>query len=137
MKEYKRLTKRLLGSNAPFTEYASDNEVLQRLAELEDKIENRTLIERPLVKKSDSIWIVRKYRQGSSSFGSYYTRKVVWRCVDKIFLNNDNTFTISTISISSGGYKHRSIVKSTTFNKSWFLTKAEAEAKLKELKGEV
>jgi hypothetical protein len=47
MKNYKRLTKRLISSNAPFTECAGYEEVLQRLAELEDKIENGTLIELP------------------------------------------------------------------------------------------
>ena len=103
--------------------------MLNRLAELEDKIENGTLIERPPVKKGDSIWLIRAKRDYLD--GRY--RKIVWRCVDKIFLNNDNTYTISTISVSSGGYKNRSIVKSTTFKKSWFLTKAEAEARLKEL----
>lgn len=49
MKEYKRITKRLMGSNAPFTEYASDNEILNRLAELEDKIEQGELVENTVV----------------------------------------------------------------------------------------
>ncbi|MBQ2894963.1 MAG: hypothetical protein IJE92_05540 [Clostridia bacterium] len=44
MSDYKRLTKRFTGGS-PYTEYASDHEILSRLAELEDKIENGTLIE--------------------------------------------------------------------------------------------
>lgn len=124
MKEYKRFTERVRNE---VHELAWSGEILHRLAELEDKIENGTLIERPPVKKGDSIWLVRAKRDYLD--GRY--RKIVWRYVDKIFLNNDNTYTISTISVSSGGYKNRSIVKSTTFNKAWFLTKAEAEKKLK------
>lgn len=111
------------------THCAFDGEAIDRLAELEDKIMDGTIIERPSVRKGDSIWIIRAKRDYLD--GRY--RKIVWRCVDKIFLNNDNTYTISTISVSSDGYKNRSIVKSTTFKKSWFLTKAEAEARLKEL----
>jgi hypothetical protein len=99
---------------------------------IENKIEQGTLIERPPIKKGDSIWIVCRYRQGSSSVGSYYTRKVVRRCVDKIFLNNDNSFTISTLLIEKG-VKHRSIVQSNTFMQTWFLTREEAEKRLKEL----
>lgn len=44
--EYKRLTKRFTGSS-PYTEYASDNDILCRLAEIEDKIEQGTLKEIP------------------------------------------------------------------------------------------
>ena len=129
---YKRLTKWEINKGVKCVKYwqYSQEQIAERLALLEDKIENGTLIERPPVKKGDSIWLIRAKRDYLD--GRY--RKIVWRCVDKIFLNNDNTYTISTISVSSGGYnKHRSIVKSTTFNKTWFLTKAEAEKKLKEL----
>ena len=46
--EYKRLTKRFTGGS-PYTEYASDYDILCRLAELEDKIEQGTLIELPFI----------------------------------------------------------------------------------------
>ncbi|MBQ7912957.1 MAG: hypothetical protein IJ308_04320 [Clostridia bacterium] len=96
------------------------------------KIEQGTLIKRPPIKKGDYIWIVCRYRQGSSSIGSNYIRKVICRCVDKIFLNNDNSFTISTLLIEKG-IKRRAIVKSNTFKRTWFLTPEEAEKRLKEL----
>ena len=115
--------------NGTCANYERFMETYNCLAEFEDKIEQGTLIERPPVKNGDSIWLIRAKRDYLD--GRY--KKIVWRCVDKIFLNNDNTFTISTLAVSNGGYKNRSIVKSTTFNKSWFLTKAEAEQKLKEL----
>ena len=92
MKEYKRLTKRLMCSNAPFTEYASDNEVLQRLAELEDKIENGTLIELPFIQK-----------------GQYNKRWYVY-------------------------YRKKTGNKNITWK--MYYSKAEAEAKLKELQNE-
>ena len=132
MSDYKRLTERVGKSVSVRETSTNDNKsiwnAIERLAELEDKIENGTLIERLPIKRGDSIWLIRAKRDYLD--GRY--RKIVWRCIDKIFLNNDNSFTISTLSVSCGGYKNRSIIKSTTFNKSWFLTKAEAEKKLAE-----
>lgn len=100
---------------------------LVRLAELEDKIEDGTLVERPPVKVGDRIWIIRKYWD---YFGGKTKKEVVGRFVKRIFLNNDNSLTFSCLVIHKG-IKLISIVKSTTFNKTWFLTKEEAEAKLK------
>lgn len=120
---YKRFTEKV---DSGFVSELDCRIAYNKLCAVETQIENGTLIERPPVKKGDSIWLIRAKRDYLD--GRY--RKIVWRCVDKIFLNNDNTYTISTISVSSGGYKNRSIVKSTTFNKTWFLTKAEAEKKL-------
>lgn len=42
-----RLTKRLLGSNAPYTEFADYNEIINRLCDLEDKIEQGKIVELP------------------------------------------------------------------------------------------
>lgn len=68
MKDYKRLTfKRLVDSyddNCEETENATTatyEELLTRLATLEDKIENRTLIELPC-QKGDQIWYVNDQR---------------------------------------------------------------------------
>lgn len=118
------------------TENELIKEIVSDAQKLIDKIENGTLIERPPVKKGDWVYVIHREKHCSLFNDKSYRKKGVWRVVDKIFLNNDNTFTISTLAVSSGGYKHRSIVKSTTFNKSWFLTKAEAEAKLKELQND-
>ena len=49
--ENKRLTKRFLGSNAPFTEFATDSEIMNKLADLEDKIENGELVPRSEIAK--------------------------------------------------------------------------------------
>lgn len=111
---------------------ACNEEIINRLSELEDKIENGTLIERPPVKKGDRIWLVHKYW---NYIDGRTKKEVVGRIVKRIFLNNDNSLTFSCLAIHKGR-KLISIVKSTTFYKSWFLTKAEAEQKLKELKGE-
>ncbi len=124
---YKRFTEKV---DSGFVSELDCRIAYNKLCGIEDKIENGTLIERPPVKKGDSIWLIK--RQKGARFDYEPDKKIVWRCVDKIFLNNDNTYTISAISVSSGGYnKHRSIVRSTTFNKTWFLTKVEAENKLK------
>ena len=126
--KYERLTERTVNGTAVI-DGAKEGEALKRLAELEDKIENGTLIERPPIKKGDSIWLIRKEWD---YFAGKTKKSIERRCVDKIFLNNDNSFTISTLLIEKG-IKHRSIVKSNTFMRTWFLTREEAEAKLKEL----
>jgi tetrahydromethanopterin S-methyltransferase subunit G len=118
MKEYKRLTKRLLGSNAPFTEYAGYNEVLQRLAELEDKIENGTLVELPC-KVGDRIWVI----LGNNIFG---------RRVKSIVISQHSYIKTS----NTNGWKELEIYHKEEFGVKWFLTKAEAEAKLKEQQNE-
>ena len=143
MSEYERLTEYSKENEDYITPYCDtancngvcvdcdyEQVIVNRLAELEDKIENGTLIERPPVKVGDRIWLIRKYWD---YFDGRTKKEVVGRIVKRIFLNNDNSLTFSCLVIHKGT-KLISIVKSTTFNKSWFLTKAEAEAKLKELK---
>ena len=44
-----RLTKRFLGSNAPYTEFSDYNGILNRLCDLEDKIEQGKMLELPCV----------------------------------------------------------------------------------------
>lgn len=129
MKKYNRVTMGTLNGEK-INRWAVIN---NRLFDLENKIVDGTLIERPPVKKGDWVYVIHREKYcGLFDDKPLYRKKGVWRVVDKIFLNNDNTFTISTLAVSSGGYKNRSIVKSTTFNKSWFLTKEEVETKLKE-----
>ena len=112
-----------------YLEYAKMNNALW---ELENKIENGTLVERPPVKKGDRIWLIRRYWD---YFDGRTKKEVVGRIVKRIFLNNDDSLTFSCSAIHKGT-KLISIVKSTTFNKTWFTTKAEAEERLKELKNE-
>lgn len=134
MKKYKRKTERYIdeqGKNC-VRKLAWDGEILHTLAELEDKIENGTLVERPPIKKGDWVYVVHRHKGIRFDDEPYFEKRLVWRYVEKIFLNNDNTFTISTIARTTYGSKSRSILKSTTFNKTWFLTKSEAEEKLKE-----
>ena len=125
MKEYKRLTKRLMGSNAPFTEYASDNEVLQRLAELEDKIENGTLIKLPC-KVGDTV-----YHLSDKKICEEFVKQIKYSIYNgEIDLLNSHIMTDDNYS------KDYNFYRISKLGKSVFLTKAEAEARLKELKGE-
>ena len=133
---YKRLTERVGKGVSVKQTSTNDNRsiwnAIERLAELEDKIEKGTLIERPPVKRGDRIWLIRKYWD---FFEGRTKKEVAGRIVKRIFLNNNNSLTFSCLVIHKGT-KLISIVKSTTFNKSWFITKAEAEARLKELQNE-
>ena len=122
---YKRFTEKV---DSGFVSELDCRIAYNKLCTVEDKIENGTLIERPLVKKGDRIWLIRKYWD---FFEGRTKNEVVGRIVKRIFLNNDNSLTFSCLAIHKGR-KLISIVNSTTFNKTWFLTKA--EAKLRELK---
>lgn len=101
-----------------------DEQVLHaenRLAELEDKLENGTLIELPC-KVGDTVWFIPLY--GGNPYCGIRQDK------------------IQVVGISSRGFhlklrEHHDHNKTYYLGKTVFLTKAEAEKKLKELKGEV
>ncbi len=119
MKEYKRFTERAGNGISVKETSTNDNKsiwnAIERLAELEDKIEQGKMLELPC-KVGDRIWII----QGNNIFG---------RKVRKIELYH--TFVIQTCDKT--GWKELESFYEQEFNTTWFLTKAEAEAKLKEL----
>ena len=118
MKEYKRLTEKD-GATRVMSQWAgTSNElkIYRRLAELEDKIMNGTLIELPC-KVGDRIWAI----LGNNIFG---------RKVKSIVIRGDG-YTIKTSN--TNGWKDLEPYYNAEFGVIWFLTKAEAESKLKEL----
>ncbi len=147
MRDYKRLTERdgdlifMVCKNCGYYEEGStcwenscDNARKKRLAYLEDKIENGTLIELPC-KVGDTVYAL---REDSFAEDNY---KIMWHIaegfVKKIYLNKKNeTFLqiISWVDHKSWSKDSRNY-KVTTFGQTVFLTKAEAEKKLEELKG--
>jgi hypothetical protein len=91
-------------------------ETYNRLAELEDKIENGTLIELPC-KVGDKVYYIEKgliYELKVNGFKGYPTNNYIYAYMDRTFFCRELNFN--------------------ELNENWFLTKAEAEAKLKELK---
>ena len=118
MKEYKRLTEKD-GATRVMSQWAgTSNElkIYRRLAELEDEIMNGTLIELPC-KVGDRIWAI----LGNNIFG---------RKVKSIVIRGDG-YTIKTSN--TNGWKDLEPYYNAEFGVIWFLTKAEAESKLKEL----
>ncbi len=115
---YKRLTKRFRNSQmqADVELMETVQEGIYRLAELEDKIENGTLIELPC-KVGDKVYRL---------CGTPKRRYIKEKTCQGICFNNFG------IEIHTDG----AVDVITKQNKNIFLTKAEAEAKLKELKGE-
>lgn len=87
---------------------ACNEEIITRLAELEDKIENGTLIELPCKVGTPVYYIV-----------GVTTRKILKQKSD--YYITKTRFFIDMLE---------------NYQNNWFLTKAEAEMKLKELKGE-
>lgn len=124
---YKRLTERtkhgiaVLDSGERFVlscgGYAT-TKALNRLAELEDKIENGTLVELPC-KVGDIVYVVNSNDE-----------------IEKAVLDNYEVNKLGyTLTIISKTTKGEYYLFDFDFNKDWFLTKAEAEKKLEELKG--
>ena len=66
--KYDRLTKRFTGGS-PYSEYASNYDILCRLAELEDKIEQGTLIELPCLALSVQWFTILQAIKRKSVFG--------------------------------------------------------------------
>lgn len=91
---------------------ADINKKLNRLAELEDKIENGTLIQLPC-KVGDTVFLMAKANE-NLYYGDYFT-------VEKIGFDKLGFY----VETERGIFRKGNI----------FLTKAEAEAKLKKIKG--
>lgn len=120
--KYKRLTHRLDGGRVVVDFIASKAgriHAIDRLAELEDKIEDGTLIELPC-KVDDTVYF--ETYTGSENVG-ICRHKVVGFKVDAL-VKRDGATIATEIPI-------------TKFDKSVFLSKEEAEAKLEELRGKV
>ena len=119
MKEYKRFTKEDLCYSEWFQEGNSPSELYYVLKQLEDKIENGTLIELPC-KYRDTVWFI------------YETEN------DKMFLDEG---VIQSFSIDSCGLEFYVIYKSgltrwhavESIGERVFLTKPEAKKKLEGL----
>ena len=129
MSEYKRLTERYIdeqGINC-VRGLAWSGEILHRLAELEDKIENGTLYDFPF-RIGQEVYIVCDWDIGEAVKGK----------ITEIELTTNKNGTFHRIYV-----EHKYILSKTNPNvvqyryiftkKELFLTKAEAEAKLKEL----
>ena len=111
MSDYKRLTERVGKGIAVKETSTNDNKsiwnAIERLAELEDKIENGTLIELPCPIGTIIYYI-----------GSFYKVKLFKKTL--MYDIFEMPFELDMLQ---------------TYKNNWFLTKAEAEKKLEELKG--
>ena len=131
MKEYKRLTKPNYDINK--IEYPSMVEykrMFQTLSELEDKIENGTLIELPC-KLGDTVYLIPSKTQFelnrlSSSFSKH--NRVYELEVYQVYMNKNDYVLYN--------FEKTASALGSSYGETWFLTKAEAEAKLKELQNE-
>ena len=116
MNEYKRLTGQKWTDYIDLTKEYGYSYIYKRLYELEDKIMDGTLIKLPC-KVGDRIWAI----LGNNIFS---------RKVKSIVIRGDG-YTIKTSN--TNGWKDLEPYYNAEFGVIWFLTKAEAEAKLKEL----
>lgn len=111
---YERLTKRLLGSNAPYTEFADYNEIIERLCDLEDKIEQGKIVELPCA-VGQTVYCIR-YDKARKPFVK----------------------SLGVCSVTVWGKGGLTVF--TTKEDSWgvtaFATTEEAEAKLREIEGD-
>ena len=118
-----RLTKRLLGSNAPYTEFADYNEIIERLCDLEDKIEQGKIVELPC-RVGQTVYIC-------TCFGFWYTVKEINKCEMQIksIRITDNRIIFEAES----GKDNVDYFELKEIGKTVFLDRASAEAKLREM----
>ena len=134
MTEYKRLTNRKEITEHCLSIICDDDcencywgKVSQRLAELEDQIENGTLVQLPC-KMGDVVYKVitdKRIKQPYEYIVTGYWISVLEGCND-----------VHLVRCINGVFDHSISVPFKDFGKTVFLTKAEAEAKLAELKEE-
>lgn len=118
---YKRLTKKAgWHKDIDLTQELGYSYIYQRLSELENKIEQGTLIELPC-KVGDTVYaLVHNYK---------IEEMIVYG-----FEFNCHGYVLNTKGDKGNIHYHYDLYEKT-LNIDWFFTKAEAEKKLKELKG--
>jgi hypothetical protein len=124
MKEYKRKTERYIdeqGKNC-VRKLAWDGEILHTLAELEDKIENGTLIELPCG-VGDRVYVLDNDKISDKP-----------KISEASVIDFDITSYSFSVLVIENGYDYH--LFNCGLGCDWFLSKAEAEAKLKELQNE-
>lgn len=135
MSKYKRLTKSE-GNEVKALEW--DGEILHRLAEIEDKIQNGTLIELPC-KVGDTVYVNKDtWKDGIFFNHTYIERKffVIGKVTSVRITKNQILIRIKS-NYQNNLYRYKtSNYPISAFGKTIFLTKAEAEARLKELQEE-
>lgn len=135
MSEYNRLTNQKWSNEIDLTQELGYSHIYQRLYELENILENGRLIELPC-KVGDTVYVLRE----DSFAEDNYKKKwhIAEGFVKKIYINTKNEIFLQIISWVDHKLwsKDSRNYKISTFGKTIFLTKAEAEAKLKELRGE-
>lgn len=119
MNDYKRLTIRLSNGKIGCLQEYSQKDLITRLAELEDKIENGTLMEIPC-KVGDDAYFVVKHKE------DYVLEEGYVRAIN---IDKDGIW-VGCYYNSGFSYLHKHK------DKNLFYKTAEAEAKLKELQGE-
>lgn len=125
--KYERLTMRLSNGKIGCLQEYSQNDLIERLAELEDKIENGTLIELPC-KVGDTVWGIVTSTDRTENIITY--KHIQKYQVERIVIDGNNLYLVILVSTKDGIYEGYARPNQV------YYTKAEAEAKLKELKGE-
>ena len=123
MSEYKRLTGQKWTDDIDLTKEYGYSYIYKRLYELEDKIMNGTLVELPC-KVGDTVWEI---------FYSKYEERILELEVTQIVMLETISYRCKTKTRCLYNYGW---VKNEDFGKTVFLTKVEAEARLKELQEE-
>ena len=130
MSEYKRLTAHKLTS---FYDWERENlkpeqiaEMYDRLAELEDKIEDGTLVELPC-KVGDTVYFIEYFCNANGCSNDKQT--ICCGCSEMLERERKK----QTYVISEKKFRLKDLSK---INKTLYITKAEAEARLKELQEE-
>ena len=125
MSDYKRLTINLANGKIGCLQEYTQTDLIHRLAELEDKIENKTLIDLPCKVGNTVYWCEENSHNKKI--------KVCHGKVGEITLDSQGRVWFLILVIFGRNF----YTLKENFGKNIFLSEPEAEARLRELKGEV
>lgn len=136
MKDYKRLTVKNVGIYTQIKDDYSTFDCLRRLAELEDKIENGTLIDLPC-KVGDTVWLAEENAGGRLICGKVAAIRYEWNNISNNGVSQYTRFMACCPEELYGkredGSTYGFFFKHNAIGERVFLTEDEARKKLKEL----
>ena len=124
----KRFTKRFLGSNAPYTEFADYNEIINRLCDLEDKIEQGKILELPC-KIGQTIYVI------TADSPTRIEETKISQVVVRLKGNSKPQYSILAPCVYDDWGKAKWSFCDNNFGTDFFFDRASAEAKVRKMEG--
>lgn len=125
---HERLTKRILGSNAPYTEFADYNEIINLLCDLEGKIEQGKILELPCT-VGQTIYVI------TTDSPTRIEETKISQVVVRLKGNSKPQYSILAPCVYDDWGKAKWSFCDNNFGTDFFFDRASAEAKVRKMEG--